>query len=66
MPYTTLTGAYAAVTDVKPANALKDGDVSLYLAEANVKVPVGEILKLGFDLNYKGSARRRRLGVKKA
>ena len=55
LPYTTLTGAYAAVTDVKPANALKDGDVSLYLAEANVKVPVGEVLKLGFDLNYKGS-----------
>ncbi|WP_170000312.1 OprD family outer membrane porin [Campylobacter sp. RM9328] len=57
LPGLTLTGAYAAVTDVElyPTTVAKNGDIDLYLAEANYVLPVADLLKLKFDLQWKGS-----------
>lgn len=51
-----LTGSYARVSDYDFAASYKETDVNLYLAELNFITPIMfDILKLGLDINYKGS-----------
>ncbi|MCD8212779.1 MAG: OprD family outer membrane porin [Campylobacter sp.] len=53
IPGLTLSASYAMGTDVEYLNS-KD-DINIFNVEASYKVGVTDILKLGIDLNYKGS-----------
>ena len=56
VPGLKLTGAFARVSDVVyPRNSKKENDVNLYLLEANYRLPVADLLKVGVDAMWKGS-----------